>query len=88
VHPDIANTRIGVAHAYIAEVVAEGGSEFAERVRQMNATAGLSPRALDACNAEALAALAAEVVELRQQVAELKKTPSAQRSPGKKKALA
>jgi hypothetical protein len=86
VHPDIANTRIGVAHAYIAEVVAEGESEFAERVRQMNATAGLSPRALDARNAEALAALAAEVVELRQRVDELEKTSST--SMSKKKALA
>jgi aspartokinase-like uncharacterized kinase len=84
VHPDIANTRIGAAHAYIAEVVAEGEGEFAERVRQMNATAGLSPSALDARNAEALAALAAEVVELRQQVAELKKTSSATKT--KKKA--
>jgi hypothetical protein len=65
-------------------VVAEGKSEFAQRVREMNAATSLSAGAVDARNAEALAALAAEVVELRQQVAELEKTPSATKT--KKKA--
>jgi hypothetical protein len=67
-------------------VVEEGESEFAERVRQMNATAGLSASAVDARNAEALAALAAEVVELRQQVDKLKRTSTVSRT--KKKTLA
>lgn len=87
-HPDIANTRVGVAHAYIAEVVAEGEGEFAQRVREMNAATSLSAGAVDVRNAEALAALAAEVAALRKHVAELKKTPTAQRSSAKKRVTA
>jgi hypothetical protein len=87
-HPDIAGSRVAQAHAYIAEVVAKGEGEFAPRVSEMNAATSLSAGAVDARNAEAQAALAAEVVELRQQVDELKKTPSAQRSPAKKRVTA
>jgi hypothetical protein len=69
-HPDIATTRVAEAHAFIAEVVEEGDSEYAERVREMNTATGLSTPAVNVHNAEALAALAAEVVETKQQVAD------------------
>ena len=75
-HSNNANIRVAQAHAYIAAVVEEGGSGFAERVGQLNAAPSLSASAVEVRNAEALAALVAEFVGLREQVAELSRKSS------------
>ena len=82
-HPNNANKRVAQAHAYVAAVVEGGEHEYAERVGQLNEAPALSANAVEVRNAEALAALAAEFVALREQVAALSKSSAAKPKKGK-----